>query len=306
MPKREDEYWAGMKEPKGRGLCPFCGSSNIYYNKRYESWRCAKCEKSFPSPSYGPGEDFGREARWFGKTTEEIRQREFAEVAREARAKKGKHRRRSGRLPGWLIPAVVIVPLVMFGTVAWELWGSEIGEFFSGSTNTYTEEATSPSSVETEATGGAGDESPSLENGVEVRATASEVANLFYILVNEKRVENGLHPLKESSLLEELAIEHSENMALTGHFGHERLGWRSFTFGQLPGTIRGENLSMTPKQQYVPGPFLSSEEVVAWAVEGLLGSPGHRANMLSKTFTHTGVGVVMSDGYFYITQIFDG
>lgn len=83
MPRREDEYWAGMKEPQGRGLCPFCGSSRIYYNKRYESWRCTKCEKSFPTPSYGPGEDFGKEARWFGKTTEEMRRREFAEAAKK-------------------------------------------------------------------------------------------------------------------------------------------------------------------------------------------------------------------------------
>lgn len=83
MPKREDEFWAGTKEPKGRGLCPFCGSSNIYYNKRYESWKCSKCEKSFPSPSYGPGGDFGKEARWFGKTTEEMRRKEFAEAAKK-------------------------------------------------------------------------------------------------------------------------------------------------------------------------------------------------------------------------------
>jgi len=63
MPKREDEYWAGKKEPKGQGLCPFCGSSKLYYNKRYESWRCGKCEESFPSPSYGPGRDLEEEAR---------------------------------------------------------------------------------------------------------------------------------------------------------------------------------------------------------------------------------------------------
>lgn len=87
MPKREDEYWAGMKEPKGRGLCPFCGSSNIYYNKHYKTWRCGRCEKSFPTPSYGPGGDFGKEARWFGKTTEGVRRKEFAE-ARAARQKK--------------------------------------------------------------------------------------------------------------------------------------------------------------------------------------------------------------------------
>jgi len=87
MPKREDEYWAGTKEPKGRGLCPFCGSPNVFYSKHYERWTCGNCEKSFPSPSYGPGGDFGKEARWFGKTTAKMRRREFAE-ARAARQKK--------------------------------------------------------------------------------------------------------------------------------------------------------------------------------------------------------------------------
>ncbi|KKN72327.1 hypothetical protein LCGC14_0411540 [marine sediment metagenome] len=87
MPRREDEYWAGRKEPQGIGLCPFCGSSNVYYNNNYESWRCAKCEKSFPSPSYGPGEGFGKEARWFGKTTEEERRRESAEMAEVVKAR---------------------------------------------------------------------------------------------------------------------------------------------------------------------------------------------------------------------------
>jgi len=86
VPKREDEYWAAMKEPQGQGLCPRCGSSNISYNKEFQSWRCNKCEHSFPIPSYGPGGDFGKEARWFGKTTEEMKRKEFAEARAARRA----------------------------------------------------------------------------------------------------------------------------------------------------------------------------------------------------------------------------
>ena len=37
------------------GLCPFCGSSNISRNPKYKTWRCNRCEKSFPVPSHGPG-----------------------------------------------------------------------------------------------------------------------------------------------------------------------------------------------------------------------------------------------------------
>jgi ribosomal protein L37AE/L43A len=66
MPKREDEFWASQKEGKGQGLCPRCGSSNISYNPKFHSWRCNKCEHSFPTPSYGSGKDLR------GKTTKPI------------------------------------------------------------------------------------------------------------------------------------------------------------------------------------------------------------------------------------------
>ncbi len=53
MPRREDEYSRQRKEPRGAGLCPMCGSPNLSYNKMYKSWRCNRCEHSFPTPSYG-------------------------------------------------------------------------------------------------------------------------------------------------------------------------------------------------------------------------------------------------------------
>jgi ribosomal protein L37AE/L43A len=53
MPSREEEFTAARKEPRGQALCPFCGSPKVYYNKHFKTWRCGRCEKSFPSPSYG-------------------------------------------------------------------------------------------------------------------------------------------------------------------------------------------------------------------------------------------------------------
>ena len=66
MPKREDEYWAGRKEPRGQPLCPFCGHAEVYPIKvkrlvfftKTVAWSCAneRCSmyrKRFPSPSYG-------------------------------------------------------------------------------------------------------------------------------------------------------------------------------------------------------------------------------------------------------------
>jgi ribosomal protein S27AE len=49
------------REEKGQGLCPFCGSSKVDYNKHFKYWICGKCYKSFPSPSYGGKAWFGDE-----------------------------------------------------------------------------------------------------------------------------------------------------------------------------------------------------------------------------------------------------
>lgn len=46
----------------GVGLCPFCGSPNVSYNTHYHTWRCNRCEKSFPTPSYGPDRLAGKPA----------------------------------------------------------------------------------------------------------------------------------------------------------------------------------------------------------------------------------------------------
>ncbi len=64
MPKREDEFWAAQKEASKTGLCPFYGSTKVYYNKYFKSWRCGGCEKSFPSPSYGGGGAPKSETGW--------------------------------------------------------------------------------------------------------------------------------------------------------------------------------------------------------------------------------------------------
>jgi ribosomal protein L37AE/L43A len=107
VPKREDEYWAGMKEPKGRGLCPFCGSFNISYNKRFHSWRCNNCEHSFPVPSYGPG-------REFGKTTKR------SPISKKTTSHNTAKRISKHRIPKWLIALIFTLALSISG------WGISV------------------------------------------------------------------------------------------------------------------------------------------------------------------------------------
>lgn len=142
-----------------------------------------------------------------------------------------------------------------------------------------------------------------------INYTEAEVEELIIVLVNDERQQFDLCTLSEDSLLTSLAREHSISMVENNFFGHERYpGERPLSYNQLPGTIRGENLAKMPTRQYIPGPYLSLQEVCEWAVSGWMDSPGHKANILEPRYTETGVGVSFSDGwdYLYITQIFEG
>jgi uncharacterized protein YkwD len=146
---------------------------------------------------------------------------------------------------------------------------------------------------------------------VGINYTAAEVEELIIVLVNDERHQYDLTTLSEDALLTDLAREHSAYMAENHLLTHERFpGERPLSYNMSPGTMRGENLAKIPTRQYIPGPYLSLQEVCEWAVSGWMDSPGHRDNILEPNFNETGVGVSFSDEgdfiYLYITQIFEG
>jgi uncharacterized repeat protein (TIGR02543 family) len=139
--------------------------------------------------------------------------------------------------------------------------------------------------------------------------TEAEAEALIIVLVNGQRQQFGLPALSEDPLLASLTKEHSISMVVNNFFSHDRYpGERSFSYGMLPGTIRGENIARIPTRQVIPGPHLSLQEVCEWAVSLWMSSPGHRANILDPRYTTTGVGVAFSEGgdYLYMTQMFEG
>jgi len=139
--------------------------------------------------------------------------------------------------------------------------------------------------------------------------TEAEAEALIIVLVNDERQQSGLPTLSEDPLLTSLAREHSTSMVENNFFGHQRYpGERSFSYGQPPGTIRGENIAMIPTRRVIPGPYLSLQEVCEWAVSAWMSSSGHRENILEPRYNKTGVGVSFSEGgeYLYITQMFEG
>ena len=113
-------------------------------------------------------------------------------------------------------------------------------------------------------------------------------------LVNADRTANGVAELTWSSALTAVGLEYAEEMYTGGFFAHvssrtgdvgDRLLSHDISF-----TFAGENLALAP----------SVDEVH----RGLMNSPGHRANILSRDFTHIGIGVVEGPIGLIVVQVF--
>lgn len=106
-------------------------------------------------------------------------------------------------------------------------------------------------------------------------------------LVNEERTSRGLKALVMDEKLREVARAHSKDMFENGYFSHTSLDGRS-PFDRMHDAgitffAAGENLALAP--------------TVDIAHNGLMNSPGHRANILTGEFGKVGIGVI--DGGIY-------
>jgi len=109
----------------------------------------------------------------------------------------------------------------------------------------------------------------------------------MFTMVNIQRVNQGLAPVTFSNQLRDLARAHSDDMFQRGYFSHytpeglspfDRMERASISY-----QYAGENLALAPS--------------TALAMQGLMNSPGHRANILNPNFHQVGIGVI--DGGIY-------
>lgn len=127
------------------------------------------------------------------------------------------------------------------------------------------------------------------------------VEDRVFELTNDERVKRGLPALERMAALDDIARIHSVNMVEKGFFSHTDHLRRSPSkrMGEYyPNIIgaTGENIAMH---------FGPDEETVAnKLVSAWMKSPGHRANILRKSFTHLGVGCKETDTHVYSTQNF--
>ncbi|MGI6685601.1 MAG: CAP domain-containing protein [Bacillota bacterium] len=116
-------------------------------------------------------------------------------------------------------------------------------------------------------------------------------------LVNAERIAAGLPALKVDMRLVKTARMKSQDMIDKNYFAHQ-----SPTYGSPFDLIKSQGITYK-----TAGENLAGHQTVDGAHNGLMNSPGHRANILNKNFTHIGIGII--DGGKYgkmFTQHFIG
>jgi uncharacterized protein YkwD/uncharacterized membrane protein required for colicin V production len=134
-----------------------------------------------------------------------------------------------------------------------------------------------------------------LEFGVEQAPARPELEARMLMLLNEARQAQGLTPLQADPEATELSRAHSQDMLSQRYFSHvSPQGQDPFDRLQSAGLrfrAAGENLALAP--------------TVRLAHEGLMKSPGHRANILRPGFGRVGIGILDAGRHgLMVTQTF--
>ncbi len=121
----------------------------------------------------------------------------------------------------------------------------------------------------------------------------------MFHLLNRDRRRQGLSGLFMQEDLRKVARKHSKDMARQDYFEHENLFGQThadrYKEAHISDVHSGENLAKIAGYSY---PAHRAED-------GLMNSPGHRANILTKEFNCVGIGLHKSEnGVFYFTQNF--
>jgi uncharacterized protein YkwD len=133
-----------------------------------------------------------------------------------------------------------------------------------------------------------------LAQGVSAdRASAStDLRRRSYMLslTNDDRAQHDKAVLRMNAVLSRYATHHSRQMATRGYLFHT--ADLSSKLKGLDWSIGGENVGVGSTLDGVEGAFM--------------GSTPHRRNILRTGFDHAAVGVIRSNGSFWVTVIFYG
>lgn len=114
-----------------------------------------------------------------------------------------------------------------------------------------------------------------------------ESETAMFDAVNKERESRGIGKLVVSEGLRDVARKHCTDMFVRGYFSHYTPEGKSpfdrMAEGDVKFNFAGENLALAPNTEL--------------AMKGLMNSPGHKENILSKNYNKVGVGVI--DGGIY-------
>jgi uncharacterized protein YkwD len=126
-----------------------------------------------------------------------------------------------------------------------------------------------------------------------VPATSSAEARIFEEL-NHERASHGLRALQWDDHAANAARSHARLLAENGRLSHQFPGESS-----LP-----ERLGATGARFTVSAENVARTEFIEDVHPALIGSSGHRANILNTSYNAVGIGVVEQQGKIYVTQDF--
>ncbi|MBI2031640.1 MAG: CvpA family protein [Candidatus Levybacteria bacterium] len=131
------------------------------------------------------------------------------------------------------------------------------------------------------------DETVNLKFKTENLSVDQNAEAQMLVIVNRERQSQGASVLERDEKLTQVARKHCKDMFVRGYFSHytpEGLTpFDRIAQGDVHFTYAGENLALAPN--------------TTLAMQGLMKSPGHRANILSANFGKIGIGVI--DGGIY-------
>ena len=134
-----------------------------------------------------------------------------------------------------------------------------------------------------------------------ISVSINEVEEAIFVATNRYRRENDRPPLEIDRELSRFARSRSADMANRHYFEHTEPGGKS-VFDQM--RLAGISYSFAAENiHFSEGVRL--DKAAESAMQGWIHSPGHRANMLSRSPSHIGIGVAVGDhNRIYSTQDF--
>lgn len=134
----------------------------------------------------------------------------------------------------------------------------------------------------------------SAAQSAQVGPSTSPAEKLIFGELNHERASHGLTVLQWDEHAAEAARAHAQLLAENGKLSH-----------QFPGeTTLADRIGITGARFTVAAENVARTEFVEDVHLALMGSPGHRANILSTSYNAVGIGVIESQGKIYVTQDF--